>query len=615
MDVSDQHVQQSSHGPVSHTLLPLNYIHNLQTVDNHSPLIPNYTLIQPPLIISSSSLMMGDHKPAINHFSASYRPATPLSSPSLSTFNAGNMNIDPTNCNSGLDHLPGKQTFDYGFNQIYDDQLQFFEIPGGSDRHQSVHSTGQSKNTQKPIQHENATTPAELNVSTNFFTNGPFSSQAGQMLSSSGGDVLKSELGVGVDSFAPILTQRSSVSGYPFASNGSFLHSLVDMESLKEEAYSNDHARSGADSDHEPARMPSTSTPADYHLLDFSNFPSFSSQDMPVSHRSCKGNAINETRPTSSNPLAPCSNVSAGTEGAALGMAVRGKAQTAPKRRKLQQKRVVCVPATGGVERPTGECLPSDSWAWRKYGQKPIKNSPYPRSYYKCSSVKGCTARKQVERNPSDPMMIIITYTVEHSHPAPTEPPKPALDESEGDDKQINTDDTQINDAHISNTVDRTDATSEESCEPISSEGNLNDISNEEVMISDSDRRKVEEQQQQEQAQLQDSTVIEDDDHVGLFPTTPTSATVSCSSGLLQYPFGSLKSRSSSKADDDFFAQLGELPDLFGKNSAWPGAQCEHHNQSSAVTPSSSAAHHDTGSIPIISTHINIDPFDLYYWP
>lgn len=81
------------------------------------------------------------------------------------------------------------------------------------------------------------------------------------------------------------------------------------------------------------------------------------------------------------------------------------------KRRKNQMKRVCQVPAEG---------LSSDVWAWRKYGQKPIKGSPYPRGYYRCSSSKGCLARKQVERNRSDPAMFIVTYTAEHNHPAPT---------------------------------------------------------------------------------------------------------------------------------------------------------------------------------------------------
>ncbi|XP_022777299.1 probable WRKY transcription factor 65 [Durio zibethinus] len=91
------------------------------------------------------------------------------------------------------------------------------------------------------------------------------------------------------------------------------------------------------------------------------------------------------------------------------------------KGRKSIQKRVVSVPIKD-VEgsRLKGESAPpSDSWAWRKYGQKPIKGSPYPRGYYRCSSSKGCPARKQVERSRVDPTMLVITYSCEHNHPWP----------------------------------------------------------------------------------------------------------------------------------------------------------------------------------------------------
>ncbi|CAD6335154.1 unnamed protein product [Miscanthus lutarioriparius] len=90
------------------------------------------------------------------------------------------------------------------------------------------------------------------------------------------------------------------------------------------------------------------------------------------------------------------------------------------KSRKNEVKKVVCIPALPPASsRPGGEVIPSDLWAWRKYGQKPIKGSPYPRGYYKCSSSKGCMARKQVERSRSDPNMLVITYTSEHNHPWP----------------------------------------------------------------------------------------------------------------------------------------------------------------------------------------------------
>lgn len=38
------------------------------------------------------------------------------------------------------------------------------------------------------------------------------------------------------------------------------------------------------------------------------------------------------------------------------------------------------------------------------------------RGYYKCSSVRGCPARKHVERALDDPAMLVVTYEGEHNH-------------------------------------------------------------------------------------------------------------------------------------------------------------------------------------------------------
>ncbi|XP_030548470.1 probable WRKY transcription factor 65 isoform X2 [Rhodamnia argentea] len=99
-----------------------------------------------------------------------------------------------------------------------------------------------------------------------------------------------------------------------------------------------------------------------------------------------------------------------------------GRAAPSPKRRRGVQKRVVSIPikdTEGSRLKGEGAPPPSDSWAWRKYGQKPIKGSPYPRAYYRCSSSKGCPARKQVERSRDDPTMLLITYSCDHNHPWP----------------------------------------------------------------------------------------------------------------------------------------------------------------------------------------------------
>uniref|UniRef100_A0A7N0UYR1 WRKY domain-containing protein n=1 Tax=Kalanchoe fedtschenkoi TaxID=63787 RepID=A0A7N0UYR1_KALFE len=56
-----------------------------------------------------------------------------------------------------------------------------------------------------------------------------------------------------------------------------------------------------------------------------------------------------------------------------------------------------------------------DGYKWRKYGQKVVKNTQHPRSYYRCSQ-DSCRVKKRVERLAEDPRMVITTYEGRHAH-------------------------------------------------------------------------------------------------------------------------------------------------------------------------------------------------------
>ncbi|KZV27628.1 putative WRKY transcription factor 49-like [Dorcoceras hygrometricum] len=62
-----------------------------------------------------------------------------------------------------------------------------------------------------------------------------------------------------------------------------------------------------------------------------------------------------------------------------------------------------------------GNALTDDGYKWRKYGQKSIKNTPNPRSYYRCANPR-CNAKKRVELSMEDPDSIIVTYEGLHVH-------------------------------------------------------------------------------------------------------------------------------------------------------------------------------------------------------
>ncbi|XP_010514101.1 PREDICTED: probable WRKY transcription factor 3 isoform X1 [Camelina sativa] len=58
-----------------------------------------------------------------------------------------------------------------------------------------------------------------------------------------------------------------------------------------------------------------------------------------------------------------------------------------------------------------------DGYNWRKYGQKQVKGSDFPRSYYKCTH-QACPVKKKVERS-LDGQVTEIIYKGQHSHEPP----------------------------------------------------------------------------------------------------------------------------------------------------------------------------------------------------
>lgn len=67
--------------------------------------------------------------------------------------------------------------------------------------------------------------------------------------------------------------------------------------------------------------------------------------------------------------------------------------------------------------------LSYDGYNWRKYGQKQVKGSEFPRSYYKCTHPT-CPVKRKVETT-VDGQIAEIVYNGEHNHPQPHPPKMP----------------------------------------------------------------------------------------------------------------------------------------------------------------------------------------------
>ncbi|KAI4328524.1 hypothetical protein L6164_020872 [Bauhinia variegata] len=91
-----------------------------------------------------------------------------------------------------------------------------------------------------------------------------------------------------------------------------------------------------------------------------------------------------------------------------------GKQPEIPRKSKKKGQKRIRQPRFAFMTKSEVDHL-EDGYRWRKYGQKAVKNSPFPRSYYRCTNSK-CTVKKRVERSSEDPTIVITTYEGQHCH-------------------------------------------------------------------------------------------------------------------------------------------------------------------------------------------------------
>ncbi|RDX83225.1 putative WRKY transcription factor 3, partial [Mucuna pruriens] len=92
-------------------------------------------------------------------------------------------------------------------------------------------------------------------------------------------------------------------------------------------------------------------------------------------------------------------------------------------------------PSALNVDKPA-----DDGYNWRKYGQKQVKGSEFPRSYYKCTHPS-CPVKKKVERSLEGHVTAII-YKGEHNHQRPHPNKRSNMTSDENSNVQGNVDST-----------------------------------------------------------------------------------------------------------------------------------------------------------------------------
>ncbi|XP_021770038.1 probable WRKY transcription factor 23 [Chenopodium quinoa] len=133
-----------------------------------------------------------------------------------------------------------------------------------------------------------------------------------------------------------------------------------------------------------------------------------------VNNNNNNSNSNNVPTTPNSSSISSASNEEHQQEDGEDELEQKAKKQSTTKAKKTNQKRQR-EPRFAFMTKSEVDHL-EDGYRWRKYGQKAVKNSPFPRSYYRCTSAS-CNVKKRVERSFTDPSIVVTTYEGQHTHP------------------------------------------------------------------------------------------------------------------------------------------------------------------------------------------------------
>jgi hypothetical protein len=140
-------------------------------------------------------------------------------------------------------------------------------------------------------------------------------------------------------------------------------------------------------------------------------------QNLSMNHVSSSGNLMTDTKSLSSRDSTHTVNGSSGLNQPVPMVGPSGNMHSEVGTSELHQLNSSENAVQETQSENVAEKSAEDGYNWRKYGQKHVKGSENPRSYYKCTHPN-CEVKKLLERS-IEGQITEVVYKGHHNHPKP----------------------------------------------------------------------------------------------------------------------------------------------------------------------------------------------------